>query len=171
MGTDAGQILLDVDLAAMQAASSEKPIVQIYLSAVQSLADNTLTALSFGSENYDSHGFHSTSVNPTRVTPSIPGIYRFVMSGYVAAAVDYTSIRVVVRKNGSSQFNPAWFWGNQVNSVQHGGQVTGMLEFNGTTDYIEMCIQQDNTANAARNAIASNPAICMLELEYVRALV
>lgn len=168
MGRDAGQILLDEDLDSIGAASDEKPVLQIYLSGNQSVADNTLTALSFGSENFDSHGFHSTSVNPTRITPNKAGIYRWTGVIYVQAAVDYAFVRGVVRKNGSTLMNPAAQWGNSASSNLQGYFGTGLLEFNGTTDYVEWCLHHDNSANAARNAQAANPNITSFELEFVR---
>lgn len=166
MGTDAGQIFLDEDIDSIKAASDEKPVVFVYLSGTQSIPDNTITALSFGSENFDTHGFHSTSVNPTRITPNVPGIYRVTGTAYLAAATDYTLVRVSARKNGSVQA-PAGQSGEDVNSIAS-WFFTTLLEFNGTTDYVEMVITQDNSANAARNAQASNPLITVFEMVYER---
>lgn len=167
MGLDAGQVALDEDFASIKAASDEKPVVFVYLSGTQSIADNTLTALSFGAENFDSHGFHSTSVNPTRVTPSVAGIYRVSGTAYLQAGTDYTSVRVGARMNGASVQAPAAQSGEDVNAIA-GWFFQTMLSFNGTTDYVEMVITQDNVANTARNAQASNPLITEFELEYLR---
>lgn len=164
----AGQIALDSDFAAITAASSLKPICQVYLSVAQSIPDNTLTALTFGAENFDSHGFHSTSVNPSRVTPTVAGIYRVTGTLFMTGGTDYNQIRTMARKNGATQFAPAGAMGNLTNAQGHGVNFTTMIEFNGTTDYVEMCVLQDNTANTARNALTSNPYITMFELEYLR---
>jgi hypothetical protein len=169
MGLAAGQIALDTDFAQVSAASNLKPVVQVYLSGTQSLTDNTLTALSFGAENFDSHGFHSTSVNPTRITPTVAGIYRCSGFLYLPGITTITSVRVVMRMNGATQMAPSAQWGNQANAVNHGYFVQAMLSFNGTTDYVEMCALQDNTANAAQNAQASTPNITLFEMEYLRA--
>lgn len=168
MGLGAGQIALDTDFAAVEAASSEKPVVQIYLAAPQSIPDNTLTALSFGAENLDSHGFHSTTVNPTRVTPTIAGIYRVYASLFLAGRTDYATVKLVTRKNGA-ELAPCASWGNLDNAVTHGFSYTGLVVMNGTTDYVEICVQQDNTANVAVNAEATNPRITLMEMEFVRA--
>lgn len=168
MGLAAGQVALDEDFAAIAAASTEKPIVQLYQSVGQSIPDNTLTALTFGAENFDSHGFHSTSVNPSRVTPNVAGVYRCTGHLFLQPVTTLTYFRSMLRKNGATQLAPAAGWGNIVNAVGHQISFTVLAEFDGLTDYAEMCVTQDNTANSALNTIASNPYITMFEMEYVR---
>jgi hypothetical protein len=168
VGLTAGQIALDTDFAAIEAASTTKPVVQVYLSGVQSIPDNTLTALSFGSENFDSHGFHSVSVDPSRLIPNIAGIYRMTGVVYFAGRTDWSQVKVVSRKNGSTELAPSMEWGNVVTTGTHGFRYSGLIAFNGTTDYVEMCVLQNNGANVAVNALAGNPSISLIEMEYIR---
>lgn len=168
MGGDAGQILLDTDIDAIEAASNLRPAVRIYRNATQSLADNTLVAVDFNSEDLDTHSFHSTSVNPTRITPTVEGWYRCRWTSFIAGATDYSTIRTVMRTNGSTQVAPCAQAGNMPNSVNHSYTTEALVFFNGTTDYIECMVQQDNTANVARNLQSSHPNVPFFEMTYER---
>ena len=58
--------------------------VSVYQANLQTIANNTATALTFTSENYDTDGFHSTVSNTSRLTvPSGKGgYYEIKMQGY-----------------------------------------------------------------------------------------
>lgn len=48
---------------------------RVFNSAAESISNNLLTTLTFDSERYDYGGFHSTSVNTSRLTCPVAGIY------------------------------------------------------------------------------------------------
>jgi hypothetical protein len=117
----------------------------LYKAAVQSLTNNTIVALTFDSENYDDAGWHSTSVNPTRVTVDFDGRVRLTGEATItptAAAV----MRLYLYKNGSQV-------GTNVNWYHATGSNAYTLQIDHTVacvagDYFELMAFQ-NSGSAA----------------------
>lgn len=152
----------------------EKPMVRLVAQSAQSLTDNTATAITFGasSEDFDTHNFHDTSSNTSRVTPTVAGYYRCRGAVLFGARNDYAVVNCWIRVNGSSNKPSAWRAGY---GVPGSAQVqTGLCEvvvsLNGSTDYVELVAQQDNTANAAVALNQSGQYSSTLEVEYLRPL-
>jgi hypothetical protein len=68
-----------------------KPILKCRQTGAQSIANNTHTALTFGAEDVDSSGMHSTSVNTSRATAVYAGWYS--PSGGTSFAGNTTGVR------------------------------------------------------------------------------
>ncbi len=186
MGLAAGQIAYDVDLNAIQAASSLKPICRLVAAGTQSIPDNVGTAVTFSTEDIDTDGFHSVSVNTSRITPTKPGIYRFQGSAYMVARTDYIFINAWVRLNGGTNLAPAGRIGGLAGAQNaaagpgitsttgvipsiHTGDV--LVAMNGTTDYVELLIHQDNQLNTAALTNQSGQYSCTLSCVYERNIV
>lgn len=179
MGLAAGQIILDVDLASIRASSDLKPLCRIYANAAQSMPNATTTAILMGAEDIDTHGFHSTSVNTARITPTVPGYYRFHGAGFLTARNDFSSINYWVRKNNVTNLAPAARVGGlaaaQGTAMPATGAIAGfhtqaIAMMDGVTDYVELVCQQANAASVAVNTNTANPWTSVLEAEYLRAL-
>lgn len=172
MGTSAGQIIEDADFTALKLAGGEKPIGRVLASTTQSLPHNTYTAVQMGIEEYDSHGFHSTSLLTSRVTPTIPGWYRF--SGFVAygGRTDYLFVESTIRQNGGTPIAPSTRDnpddGGAATTVMNGA--SALVQCNGTTDYVEIVGRHNNTAALAQVTAQSVHLTSCLEWEYVRGL-
>lgn len=84
-----------------------------YLSANQSTANGTYVALAFGSENFDTDGFHDNSTNNTRMTIPAGKAGKYLITALVSWASNSTADRRVgIYKNGSgiaytARFNPS----------------------------------------------------------------
>lgn len=82
-------------------SSSIIPRARVYQNAHQSIANNTPTALTFNSEDYDTDTIHDTSTNPTRLTATTAGTY--AIHGQVEFATNQTGIRgAYIEYNGAS---------------------------------------------------------------------
>lgn len=68
------------------------PFAILRQSSAQTLTDSTATAITFGTEDVDRDGGHSTSVNPSRYTAQTAGYY--LPTGAVAFAANATGRRV-----------------------------------------------------------------------------
>lgn len=119
------------------------PLVRLILPANQSIPTGTDTPASFGanSEIVDTHNFHSTTVNPSRVTPTMPGWY--LCQGSPVWNANTTGQRVhFMAKNGVG-YAPSVRWHfalvNQTTALP-GSQA--ILSANGTTDYFEFFVNQ-----------------------------
>lgn len=161
----AGDIDADVD------AVAKIPVVRLVQQAAQTgIATGVDTVLTFGagSEEIDTHGFHSETTNPSRITPNKPGIYEFTVKPVYAASSTIQSMNTFLRKNGgtyerSGNLKPASIGVNQASTP-----LTVLVAANGTTDYFEAGTQCGNTANQATNAVAGSTSV--FQCKYVRPL-
>lgn len=165
-----GDIVNVADVNAAQAGSNLRPVCRLtQVAAGTNLVDSTNTAISFDGEDLDTHGFHSPSVNPTRITPTVAGVYRFYGTVMVPGAVDYLTLGACIAKNGTNQ---AVFTRIQpgATSAQRSVSATDtVLTMNGTTDYCELIGYQDNTANTAKvTSFSASSFTCTFGCEYVR---
>lgn len=82
---------------------SAPPVFQGYQSAVQSIANSAVTALSMDTTGIDTYGGHSNVTNNTRYTcqTTAPGMYMIV--GYFGLTANATGVRLIrINKNGST---------------------------------------------------------------------
>lgn len=87
-------------LAKVPAVISNPPACSAFRSTNQSIANNTMTAVSFANEIYDTDTMHSNTVNPTRVTFTTAGTY--VVTFVAVWNKNAVGNRVAqIRKNGS----------------------------------------------------------------------
>ncbi len=148
------------------ASLDAKPIGKAYATATQALADATFVAINLAGEEYDTHGYHDTATNNTRVTPQQAGYYRFSGTVYFAGQTTPVAIDCYIRKNNATTlYNGVRAMGA---ATAIGCQVTTVIPMNGTTDYVELIGRQDS---AGANTTAVNlPFTSILEWEYVRPL-
>jgi hypothetical protein len=87
-------------LAKVPAVISNPPACSAFRSTNQSISNNTLTAVSFANELYDTDTMHSNTVNPTRVTFTTAGTY--VVTFVAVWNKNAVGNRVAeIRKNGT----------------------------------------------------------------------
>lgn len=166
MGTGAGQIVDDGDFTTIAQSSSERPIGRLVQSVAQALADNTQVAVTYAAEDWDTHGFHSTVTNNTRVTPNVPGYYRFYVTTSYEGQTTPVLSDVLLRKNGSIAIAPGDRGpGLTATFLQ---SCTAQIEMNGTTDYVEHITRQDSAGSD--NTVVSFQWTSVMEWEKVRDL-
>lgn len=116
----------------------------VYLSANQSIADDTLTAINWDSEEYDTDGFHESATNPSRLT--IPaGVSKVIVKAQIAWLENSTGKRLIYQtKNGTTfagrgnSFIPASPSYNTCHQV-----ISTMVDV-AEGDYFEVLVQQDS---------------------------
>jgi hypothetical protein len=118
------------------------PCGKVILGALTfSIPSGTITAVDMKTEIRDFFNFHSNVTNPSRVTPTVAGVYR--VRGCAMFAANATgSRRAYIGKNGSVQgpiSNRINFTANQI-SVD----VEDQVFCNGTTDYFSLHVFQDS---------------------------
>jgi hypothetical protein len=168
MTVAAGATIDATDITSLQAYTTGKPLVRLVAQTSQSLADNVATAITFGasSEDIDTHGFHDTTTNPSRVTPTVAGYYRAIASAMFEVQTTPVVSQTYVRKNGTTSMAAA---GRAVPGTQAFSLMsTVIVSCNGTTDYVEMIMQQDSAG--ADNTNASSFLSSTFELEFLRPL-
>lgn len=120
------------------------PVGHLIQQSGQSITNGGAAALTFGtgSEVFDTHNFHDTSTNNTRVTPNVPGYYRFTASVNFPAAT-YTQMGIAVSKNGT-RLSPQTISRPDPASGSQQIQTTVTAVANGTTDYFEAVASQSS---------------------------
>ena len=110
------------------------------------IANNTVTAVTFPEEHYDTDGFHSTTTNNSRITiPAGLGGKYLVTSSNLTFNQNATGERSArLLKNGSVVFyGPGWL-GNS--SVFLSSSFTATVEL-AAGDYIEIAVYQNSGGN------------------------
>jgi hypothetical protein len=99
-----------------------------------SLVSGTGLAIPFTSEVTDLNGWHSTSVNTSRITPNIAGTYLVTMQ-INDVSVGLTRSLIQLLKNGAVTTIPIM---TDTTGIFDDFNATGFVTANGTTDYFEM---------------------------------
>jgi hypothetical protein len=133
------------------------------------VASGATQAVTFSTEDLDTHNFHSTSSNTNRVTPTVAGWYRFHGSISLAGATDYTILQAVLRKN-STALAPAYrSTGASAASQTLVFGTTALIDCNGSGDFVDLCFIVSKTAGTISTVISTQFA-CVLEWEYKQPL-
>lgn len=168
MGFGAGQIVLDVDLSGLISKTYQKPVGRLIQQVAQSMPLTTQTGFTFagGSEDIDTHNQHSTAANTSRITPTVPGYYKFRAVAFFASSGAGAMQQVVFRKNGSTSLAPAWRGAPPLAGTWSSGLIEVTQPMNGTTDYMEFtCVM--GTALATTVSVQFSSTV---EWEYIRDL-
>jgi hypothetical protein len=126
---------------------STPPSVKTRRTAVQSIPNNTFTAVAFtAADTWDTDGFHSTTTNNSRITvpAGLGGIYHVIGSVNFAAGADNTRL-VKIQLNGSSDVT-VYQGTNGVGGPAFAVSVPNMVQL-AAGDYIELvCYQFSGSA-------------------------
>lgn len=148
-----------------------RPLVRLVQQAAQTgLASGANTVLTFGagSEDIDTHNWHDTAVNNTRVTPTKAGYYKVTVMPVFAFSTTITSLNSFIRKNGSIVQRSGNVKPASTNVNTGAPQLSMILTANGTTDFFEGGVTFAGSANNDTNAVAG--AASTFEVEYLRPL-
>ena len=118
----------------------------------QSFSNSTFTKVQINSETFDTNSNYDPTTN-YRFTPTVAGYYQINGNvSFVGAASGYA--RVAIYKNGSDLIQGSGI----PNNTQIGGQATvsGVISFNGSTDYVELYAWQNSGGALALQTGASS---------------
>lgn len=169
----AGQPATAAQISAIMEATVEKPLCRLIQQSAQSFSDATDTAITFGasSEDIDTHGFHDTSTNTSRITPTKAGYYTLRAIFWAPANTDYATISIAIKKNGTTTLPAVVREGPNATSAARSVEVSILASANGSTDYFEAMGQQDNTTSASRSTPSNGGSFsCVFECVFERPL-
>lgn len=158
----AGDEINAADLIALEDLTIRRPIVRLVQSAIQSIPNNTAQGVTFTSEDLDPLGFHDAVTNTTRITPTVPGWYRFNCSYHSATLTTPTLFAVFLRKNGVTSIPPGKRALYTSTVVSPSVSCHGLVQMDGVTDFVEMMALQ--ASSAAVNTAVSAYIACTFEL-------
>jgi hypothetical protein len=158
----AGNDIFASDINAVAAGSTATiPLCIVRKSVLPAAVASGGVALTWDLEDVDTHGWHSTVTNTSRITPTVAGWIRFTATIHFAA--NATGRRGVgIRVNGVTINYGVIVPGSAAGT--QGVTVTRTLPANGTTDYFEAFAFQDS--GGALNALDGSSTV--FEAEYRR---
>jgi hypothetical protein len=119
------------------------PAFSAYLATNQSIPNNTVTKITINTELFDTASYYDNTTN-YRFTPLVAGYYQII--GAVADVSGGTTggLRAHLYKNGA-----AYTYVNiPMTNTGVIAQCSAIISFNGTTDYVELYVNQVTTATA-----------------------
>jgi hypothetical protein len=126
-----------------QTIGANTPLFYVYASAGNtSFSQNTLTKVTLNNESYDSGSFFDITTN-YRFLPTIAGKYLFIGQAYI----DYTAgapttLSANIRLNNASSIATS---GYNSGSGYGARNMSGIVNMNGSTDYIELFVYSNST--------------------------
>lgn len=132
-----------------------QPSAQMRQTSAQSLSHATFTAITFTTEDYDSHGGHDNATNPSRYTAPIDGQYE--LSGGVGFTANASGFRALVwSKNGTR------IAGSQTSAAAIGGGASQPMAARTIKvqlvagDYVELVAYQDSGGGALNTSVSND---------------
>lgn len=140
MTYDNGTGLISLEAAAGGGGTS--PGFSAVASSAQTISNSTTTKLQFQTEVFDSDSDYDNTTN-YRFTPSVSGDYFVQASATLSGMGDQKGFAMYIYKNGAQavlrQIN-----NSAATTSTPGNYVIGVINCNGSTDYIEIYINQTN---------------------------
>jgi hypothetical protein len=135
-----------------------RPIVRLIQMSAQGFTSSSAAALTFGasSEDADSHNYHDTVTNNSRVTPTKAGWYTCrVTASFGTPSSAFTQIAVAPAKNGTRVDGQVVSRPDAANIAGAGAQSTALIYCNGIGDYVEGYVQQNSSGSQNTNTTAT----------------
>ncbi len=112
------------------------PAFLVNISSAQSIPTSTSTKIQFDTEVYDTDSAFNTG--SYRFTPQVAGKYVIGMNISLNSTDDFDQNFAKINKNGSNVFE-SWY----ENKYYNGHSGATVIEFNGSTDYVDFHISQN----------------------------
>lgn len=143
MSVAGGQIITAADMNRALRGGPERPTCILRRTAALTVATGTQVLATWDVEDLDTHGWHSTSVNTSRITPNVAGYIDFTTQltyGSVAGGPGRRTVQF--RKNGVTTYWGALAAGlASANIAVHSSRE---IYCDGVSDYVEVYAFQDS---------------------------
>jgi hypothetical protein len=156
-GTADATTFLRGDQTYAAAGGTNTPAFLAYLSANQSVSDATDTKCQFDTEVLDTDNCYDNSTN-YRFTPTVAGKY-FVYSQIACnatAANNFLLGTTTIKKNGSSIIYSQFDQRTTANGFSNTVQAAGIVDMNGSTDYLESFGYIDDSDTGSSPVLSGN---------------
>ena len=123
------------------------PAFEANRTSIFPIPNTTITKVQFDNEVFDTDGYYDNSTN-YRFTPLVSGKY-MVYSTMTIAENNGTSLNYgygYIYKNGANYLQQSIGYFNNP-GIYIGTTLSSVIEFNGTTDYVEIFAYMDSTAH------------------------
>lgn len=118
-----------------------------YLSNDQTVTSGSFQVVNLDAEEYDTGDCFDVSTH--KFTPNVAGKYFITATAFFNSSVDQKTYLATIRKNGTVYKHLTSVPGSGNGGLGMSGAV--IVEFNGSTDYIELCVYQNSGGDLALN--------------------
>ena len=118
-------------------AMKSTPFFEAYPSSDTSIASSTVVKVPANTEKFDSDGCYDNSTN-YRFTPTTAGKYFCYMSYSYNIVAGNVGLVAEIKKNGTAVLSGKYGASSNSSDNYLNNTVSGIIDFNGTSDYIEM---------------------------------
>jgi hypothetical protein len=141
------------------------PLTVVNTPPAQSFLNSTIAAVTWSTPAFDNYTAWAAG-NPTRVTPKVAGWYE--INGAIGFAPNATGVRIVqLSKNGATSLGQSTT-NNVTVSFNTVVQISCLVQFNGSTDYVELQGDQNSGLGSPGLAILSS-LLTSLSVQWVHA--
>lgn len=145
-GTDAWSVGTTVSVAEGGTGVTANPAISVHRNGSNQtgIAPATFTKLAFTNEEFDTNSNFDNATN-YRFTPTVAGKYLVTLAATLANLPDAKFMALSIEKNGS-RFKDVLAPANGT-TVDCGTSITALIDFNGSSDYVEGFIFHNNGSN------------------------
>lgn len=159
VGTD----LVVVEPLAPSSRNGQVPLFSGYCTTALEMASGVLNFIPLDTVEVDTHDFHSTTVNPSRYTPTIPGWYEVHVIANKEMAWSTNNVAVSICKNGTLiAGGDLLVTADKTYRLGH----TRIIYLNGISDYAQGSFYQDT--GSPKNLVVISGASALIEVKLVR---
>jgi len=141
----AGGIIYASDINRALRGGAERPLCIVRRATMPYAIANNGAVIPWDVETKDTHGWHDTVTNSSRITPNVAGWIEFEALITWAASSATGRRAVAFRKNGSTTVYSTIIVGTTTGNTATYGATE--FEMNGTTDYVEVFAYQNSGGN------------------------
>ena len=140
------------------------PLTVVNNPAAQNILNTTSVAIIWSTPAFDNYTAWSAG-NPTRITPKVAGWYQ--ITGVIGFATNATGARIAqLAKNGAAASVQSTTM-NVTATFNTAVQIAYPMQFNGSTDYVELTAYQNSGLGSPGLAIA--PGTTALSVQWIHA--
>lgn len=127
--------------------ATDSPACRVYNNAAESIANNSITLVTYNSERYDNAAMHSTSSNTGRITIPTGGGGKYIVGVQHAWDTDTTASRraATIRQNGTTLVASQQVEASTLGTVNHGLTVMSVYAMS-AADYFDSTAFHDSGA-------------------------
>lgn len=131
------------------------------------ITDNTAFGVTFtGTDILDPRGWHNPASNSSRITPDRAGWYDVRGCVVFGGQTDYNNVEAYFRKNGTTAIEGANMITPSAVASTLCLPVVALVQFNGTTDYLELMGRMDRSGNGTGSTAVSAQRTSFFEVLY-----
>jgi hypothetical protein len=124
----------------------------------QAITQNTVTKITYDIEVFDTNNNFDSS----RFTPTVAGYYQVNLTGSIETTSSDRYLQLHIYKNGTIIISAQPQYGSSTGANGMGAAISGLVYFNGSTDYIESYAVTNSTTTVLNGTFNNTFSACLV---------